>query len=97
MSHQKLLEKARRDPEFRRRLLADPRTVLAELGFTLPAGVQLKVVENTADTWYLVLPPEGELSEDELRSVAGGNFNCLPPEINSLRYYMGAGDLMPPS
>jgi hypothetical protein len=50
-----------------------------ELGAQLPSGVRVQVVEETADTVVLVIPPssqaggdEGELSDSELESVAGG-------------------------
>ena len=38
-----------------------------------------KVVENTGDTFHLVLPqaPEGELSEADLQKVSGGTVNPL--------------------
>jgi nitrile hydratase len=44
------------DPEFKARLLADPRVALAELGYTLPDTTpQLAVVENTDQAHYLVV------------------------------------------
>jgi hypothetical protein len=47
---------------------------------SLPAGVRLTVLEETATHRYLVLPPdplrpEGQLSEEELDAVAGGTCN----------------------
>jgi hypothetical protein len=48
------------------------------LGARLPAGLQVKLVEETADTFYLVLPanldraPAGRLSDQQLDAVAGG-------------------------
>jgi len=50
-----------------------------ELGAQLPEGVEVRVVEETADTIYLVLPSasavgeEGEISDQELDAVAGGD------------------------
>lgn len=44
------------DPEFKARLLADPRAALAELGYTLPDTTpHLAVVENTGQAHYLVV------------------------------------------
>ena len=63
------------DEGFKRRLLAEPATVLREQGLELPAGLELRVVENTARLRHLVLPSkpaEGELSEAQLAEAAGG-------------------------
>jgi len=65
------------DADYKARLIHDPHTALAEAGVEVPAGITVKVVENTADTQHLVLPVApgnaGELSIDELEKVAGGH------------------------
>jgi Nitrile hydratase, alpha chain len=66
------------DPELKQRLLNDPHTVLKERGIAIPAGLQIKVLEDTETVEHLVLPgpygvSEDELSERELESVAGGS------------------------
>ncbi len=50
-----------------------------ELGSRLPEEVRVVTVEESADTFYVVLPSTstevaegGELSDQELQSVAGG-------------------------
>ena len=44
------------DPGFKERLLADPRSAVEEMGYTLPdANTQLAVLENTEDVHYLVV------------------------------------------
>jgi hypothetical protein len=48
--------KALESDEYKRRLLADPDTVLTDAGLTIPEGVRVVILENTADTIYLVLP-----------------------------------------
>ena len=75
----RLIQRSLQDESFRQRLLKDPRaTVEQELGVQLPADVQVQVVEETADTIYLVLPSAsptgevGELSDLDLEAVAGG-------------------------
>ena len=76
----RLIERSLEDESFRQRLLDDPKgTLEQELGRQLPEGVEVRVVEESADTIYLVLPSAsalgdqgGELSEEELESVAGG-------------------------
>ncbi len=70
-----LVARAWADPAFKAKLLADPAGVLKENGLALPAGKQLKVVENTDKVVNLVLPTKPapqELSEAELHRVAGG-------------------------
>jgi hypothetical protein len=70
-----LVAKARADPAFKKRLLADPAAVLKEHGLLVPAGKQIKVVENTDKVIHLTIPlapaPE-ELSAEELHRAAGG-------------------------
>ena len=68
----RLIEKSLQDESFRQRLMEDPKgTLEQELGRRLPEEVQIRAVEETADTIYLVLPSE-ELSKQELDSVVGG-------------------------
>jgi hypothetical protein len=62
------------DDDFKVRLLADPKAVLTENGISLPDDLELRVVENTDSLFYVALPPppEGDLSEEDLATVAGG-------------------------
>ena len=48
--------KAMRDDAFRRSLLRNPRKALTEEGIKIPAGVRVKVHQNSATTFHLVLP-----------------------------------------
>jgi nitrile hydratase subunit alpha len=41
---------------YRSRLVKEPRSVLAELGVTLPAETEIRVWDSTAETRYLVVP-----------------------------------------
>ena len=73
-----LVQRSLQDEDFRRRLLDDPKAAVEqELGKRLPEGVEVRV-EETTETIYLVLPGAspvgegGELSDEELQSVAGG-------------------------
>jgi hypothetical protein len=74
----RLLDKALKDPAFRRALIDDPKgTLERELGVPMAEGVSLTVLEETATNRYLVLPPApagtaGELSDAQLEAVAGG-------------------------
>ena len=71
-----VLVRSSTDLAFRERLLADPRTALAEhTGREIPAGTSIAFIENRADA-TIVLPAYvdggAELSEEELEAVAGG-------------------------
>jgi Nitrile hydratase, alpha chain len=74
-----LIEKAWKDDAFRQALRTDPRGAVEKaLGSKLPAGLQVKVLEETGDTFYLVLPanpdraPAAQLTDQQLDAVAGG-------------------------
>jgi hypothetical protein len=68
------------DAEFKARLMADPNGTLAAEGIAVPAGVQFRVLENTPEVTYVVLPEapaEGELTDEDLGGVVGaGNSTC---------------------
>lgn len=62
-----------KDLEYRARVVRESRTVLREMGLDLPAEVEIRVWDTTADTRYMVLPArpaetEG-WSEDELAEI----------------------------
>ena len=52
---------------YRSRAVSEPRTVLAEFGVELDPGVELRVLDSTADVRYLVVPqrPKGTDGLDE--------------------------------
>ena len=69
-----LIERGTTDAAFRARLLADPKAAIKEgLGMDLPAGFNIVVHEDLADTGHLVLPPSAALGESELSQAAGGS------------------------
>jgi nitrile hydratase len=59
--------------EYRARVVRESRTVLREMGLEVPADVEIRVHDTTAETRFLVLPlrPEGTegWSEDELAAI----------------------------
>ena len=75
-----IVQKSIEDEDFRQRLLDDPKgTGEREMGIRLPEGVEVRVVEESAQSIYLVLPSasplvgeDGELSDQDLEEVAGG-------------------------
>ena len=72
----RLIDRANSDAGFKQLLVTDPRAAVErELGVKVPAGANVKVLQETADTLYLVLPLDAsnvELSDEQLESVAGG-------------------------
>jgi nitrile hydratase len=62
-----------KSPEYRSRVAREPRPVLRELGLELPAEMNIRVWDTTAETRYLVLPlrPPGTdgWSEEQLRKI----------------------------
>jgi len=76
---QQLIEKAMKDPDFRKRLIENPKAVIKEeTGIDLPASINLKILEEDPQTVYLVLPhlnardDEAEITNNELEKIVGG-------------------------
>ena len=70
-----IVTKAWADEQFKQRLLADPASELKEYDVGVPAGMTVKIVENTDKVHYLTLPcqsSEVDLSDEQLEKVAGG-------------------------
>jgi nitrile hydratase len=70
-----------KDLEYRARVVRESRTVLREMGLDLPADVEVRVWDTTADTRYMVLPeqpphtkgwPEDKLAEVVTRDALIG-------------------------
>jgi hypothetical protein len=69
-----LVARAWADEAFKARLLSEPGKTLAEQGIEVPAGVEVRVHENTPTLVHLTLPPapSEELSDEQLDQVAAG-------------------------
>jgi hypothetical protein len=78
-----LIAKSRKDVEFKRSLLSDPKTALAAaVGTELPTALEVEILEEDANTLVLLLPmkpdtSDVELSDEELEGVAGGTASIL--------------------
>jgi Nitrile hydratase, alpha chain len=73
----KIVEQAQKNPKYHQQLMSDPRSLMEkQLGTVIPKSVNIKVLEEANDTYYIVLPAtakEGaELSDSDLEKVAGG-------------------------
>jgi hypothetical protein len=75
----RIVARAWADEGFKKRLLADPAAVLKEARLQVPAGIRVRVVEDTDETLHLTLPQkpgEGELAEEDLQLLAAAANNC---------------------
>lgn len=73
----RLIEKAWKDPEFRREVVSDPKGMFEKhFGQKLPAQFNIIVHEEDASTLHFSIPPAPsnlhELSDAELEQVSGG-------------------------
>lgn len=69
--------RAGEDPDFRERLLADPRAVIAEVrGEALPEDLEVEIIENAPNKVYLVVPA-ADLSDSDMDAVAAGAKHCF--------------------
>lgn len=73
---QDLLNKfASQNPKYRSALLKDPKSVVEKQFAISLSGVDVRVVEETPDTLYVIVPraaAAGELDDSDLEKVAGG-------------------------
>jgi nitrile hydratase len=53
-----------KNPPYRARVVSEPRAVLAELGLTIPLGVDLRVWDSSAEIRYLVVPQRPAGTDD---------------------------------
>ena len=60
-------------PAYRSRAVREPRKLLAEMGTVIPADVEIRVWDSSAEARYLVLPmrPDGteDMSEEQLAGI----------------------------
>jgi len=82
----RIFAKAWNDPDFKKRLLADPATVLDQQGMTVSPGTQIKAVENTEQVFHVTVPLKPtakrpvrfEEDEGETYSKAGAANSRVP-------------------
>lgn len=72
-----IVEKSSLDKEFRQQLLADPKAAIAhEMDITIPASVTIEVHESDMRTVHLALPPDLNLTEEQLEAIFSGLYSC---------------------
>ena len=73
--YQQLVANCWADEAFKQRLLDNPVETLAAEGMSVPEGVTIRVVEDSARALTLVIPAKPDvLSDDQLADVAGGKW-----------------------
>ena len=74
---QQIVEKSLLDTEFRQQLLADPKAAIGqELGITIPDSMTIEVHESDMQTVHLALPPDPNISEEQLEAISAGLCCC---------------------
>jgi nitrile hydratase len=62
-----------KSPAYRSRIVREPRNLLAEMGLEIPADIEIRVWDSSAEVRYLVLPerPAGteEWEEEQLAAI----------------------------
>lgn len=72
-----IVDKSAVDAEFRQQLLADPKNAItAELGITMPESMNVVVHESDMQTVHLALPPDPNITEEQLEAVSAGLCCC---------------------
>jgi hypothetical protein len=75
------------DPAFKAKLMANTNATLAAEGVDVPAGIEVRVVENSANVVYVALPArpaDGELQDEDLAAVVGAANACACASVGVL-------------
>ena len=74
---QHIVEKSAIDADFRQQLLADPNgTISKELEISIPESMEIKVHESDMQTVHLALPPDPNITEEQLEAISAGLCCC---------------------
>ena len=74
---QRIVDKSALNAEFRQQLLANPKaTVCQELGITMPETMTIQVHESDMQTVHLALPPDPNITEEQLEAISAGLCCC---------------------
>ncbi|MHC5748485.1 MAG: NHLP leader peptide family RiPP precursor [Nostoc sp.] len=89
----KIVARALKDESFKQQLLNNPNVAKAEiekgLGEKFTGDIQVKVLQETANTAYIVLPyipATAGLSEEQLEAVASGVNISIPCQWGSITF-----------
>ncbi len=67
---EQLLERVQADIAFKQELLNNPKTVLSKEGAKIPEELDIKVLEETANNHYIVLPSRNDMTSDEYEEMS---------------------------
>ena len=72
-----IVDKSAVDADFRQQLLANPKTTISEeLGITIPDSMNIQVHESDMQTVHLALPPDPNITEEQLEAISAGLCCC---------------------
>ncbi|MDE0523280.1 MAG: NHLP leader peptide family RiPP precursor [Boseongicola sp.] len=72
-----IVDKSAVDSDFRQQLLSDPKsTISGELGITIPDSMTIEVHESDMQTVHLALPPDPNITEEQLEAISAGLCCC---------------------
>jgi hypothetical protein len=83
-NYAKIVAHAWKDARFKEKLLKNPKAALKEMGMDVPENIEVRVVEEKANSVTFLLPKAPaearELSERDLQKMAGGDsgMRCVP-------------------
>ncbi|SPF39096.1 hypothetical protein SBA4_230002 [Candidatus Sulfopaludibacter sp. SbA4] len=79
-----VIAKSWTDEDYKQRLMADPRAVLAEDGIEVPADATIRVVDQRPDEWYLFLPPrpKAEINVSNVTSQVAASAGLTQPRAS---------------
>ena len=72
-----IVDKSAVDETFRQQLLSDPKSAITtELGITMPETMKVVVHKSDMQTVHLALPPDPNITEEQLEAVSAGLCCC---------------------
>jgi Nitrile hydratase, alpha chain len=89
-----LIEKCWKDPDFKKRVVSDPKGMLERhIGQKLPSEVKIFIHEEDTNTLHFSIPPPPanvtELSDEDLERVAGGTDVVITAAVTTFAVGVG--------
>ena len=72
-----IVERSALDADFRQQLIDNPKTTISgELGITIPDSMTIMVHESDMQTVHVALPPDPNITEEQLEAISAGLCCC---------------------